>query len=213
MDRIEHLGSSISSSKGPGVAITVRHLDHPEWVVTFVFGNQGAGGIVIKPYDPPAATLDHLEAFEASVERWSRAAIDSVPEDGPLVTARLLRRLPIGEMEQWARGYLMASSGVLGDHLPQLRAWFGDDERAIGRRGRANTDRAYAELASAYLLALGDGLKVRDLARKVGWSPKTVGNRLTEARRRGLLTYPPPGRAGGELTEKARHLLAQEEVD
>jgi hypothetical protein len=38
-------------------------------------------------------------------------------------------------------------------------------------------------------------------------SDRTIGDILTEARKRGLLTGALPGRAGGELTAKARRLL------
>jgi hypothetical protein len=41
-----------------------------------------------------------------------------------------------------------------------------------------------------------------------GETPESVRQYLTRARKLGLLTSPPPGRAGGKLTEFARRLLA-----
>lgn len=80
--------------------------------------------------------------------------------------------------------------------------------RYPGRRGR--DDAFYASVAAAYVTELDRGSRrpVADVAERLGWPPGTVTQIIHEARRRrGLLTASPEGRAGGQLTAKARKLL------
>jgi hypothetical protein len=104
-----------------------------------------------------------------------------------------------------ARSHL--NFGVLSDFTND---WSGvDAERRPGRRGR--TDTYYARVARDYveLMEQGDQSPVATLARRKCLDAKTVSNLLGAARLRGLLTPPPRrGRAGGQLTEAARRLLA-----
>jgi hypothetical protein len=74
-----------------------------------------------------------------------------------------------------------------------------------GRPGR--DDRDYAEIAERYVGLRGSRAPVRDLAQHLGISTPQARNLIYEARRRDLLTRVAQGRAGGELTEKARGLL------
>lgn len=188
---------------GEGELVTLRHLDHPDWVVQFVFGPQGPASVIIRPH-VEASNLDDVVAW------WGQAAVTSIPSDSRPVTARLLRQLPIGELESWARGRLRAEAeGPTAPWFPHLRDWFGDDHRRDGKRGPSLPDAAFAALAAAYVTNLTQGGSVRDLASAQGWSEKTIRNRLTEARRRGMLTSAPAGRAGGDLTEKARQTLKE----
>lgn len=207
-DTIEHLGGRIDHDQATGAVVSLRHLEHPDWVVTFVFGASGPAALIVKPY-VPIPQSDPMTQFDQSLAQWSRAEVGAIPDTSPLITARLLRRLPIGELEAWARGWLRASAQVLDPFFPHLREWFGDDDRAEGRRGRNQPDSAYATLAAAYVAHVAAGGKLRGLADAHGWSESTVRNRLTEARRRGLLTSAPKGRSGGELTERCTDLLAQ----
>ncbi len=84
-------------------------------------------------------------------------------------------------------------------------------ERRPGRPGKS--DREFAKLAVEYVEAL-DQPSTRptaDVAKKRGYDPAHIRDGIHEARERGLLTRPPTkGRAGGELTAKARQLLQQE---
>jgi hypothetical protein len=90
-----------------------------------------------------------------------------------------------------------------------------DFVRHPGRRGR--DDLFYAGLAARYvgLLAAGSQAPIRDLARELrdaghNFSDEYVRQLINNARgRRDLLTEAPPGKAGGELTPKARRLLAE----
>jgi len=90
-----------------------------------------------------------------------------------------------------------------------------DFVRHPGRRGR--DDLFYASLAARYvsLLAAGSQAPIRDLARELrdaghDFSDEYVRQLINNARgRRDLLTEAPPGKAGGELTPKARRLLTE----
>ena len=132
------------------------------------------------------------------------------------ISARLLREIPFGELERVARGSLrweLASRfhsghpGVvasLDDGGLRLRESLSAAQRP-GRRGRK--DEAYASLAAAYVGRLGSGREVAELAEEMGYSASRIRNMLAEARRRGLLTRPAPGKSGGQLTPKAIELL------
>jgi len=93
----------------------------------------------------------------------------------------------------------------------------------VGRRpGRAGrSDEFYVRWAEAYidLLARGSRSPIKDLARhppvKIdGFDPSarksegTVRAIIQEARRRDLISRPPPGKAGGELTQSGLELLS-----
>jgi hypothetical protein len=84
-------------------------------------------------------------------------------------------------------------------------------ERRPGRPGRS--DREFAELAEQYVDARGRGSTrpTADVARERGYDVAHIRDGIHEARERGLLTRPATkGRAGGELTPRARELLEQE---
>jgi hypothetical protein len=53
----------------------------------------------------------------------------------------------------------------------------------------------------------GDPSPAKTLSDRLGGSAAVWANRISEARRRGLLTSPEPGEAGGHLTDKAEALL------
>lgn len=75
-----------------------------------------------------------------------------------------------------------------------------------GRAG--HPDLEYALLAAKYVeLVQTSEHPVRDLAKAEGRSEPRIRGLLTAARSRGLLTAAPSGRAGGELTDKAKALL------
>ena len=78
----------------------------------------------------------------------------------------------------------------------------------VGRSGRP--DSFYAQYAAAYVDAIANGSKspVKDVAVQLNEQPEYVRDVLHNARRRGLLTRPPKGRSGGQLTDKARAVLA-----
>ena len=130
------------------------------------------------------------------------------PADARPVTARLLRRLPIREMEQAVRQHLR---GVL--FSPELGALVAKSVRRAPERpgGRARTwsDRAIAEVCADYvsLCEIGEPRPMRRLAEHHYRNEKTIRNVVSKARDGGFLTRAPAGRAGGQLTEKARKVL------
>ncbi|HZA79663.1 MAG TPA: hypothetical protein VE623_25070 [Acidimicrobiales bacterium] len=66
-------------------------------------------------------------------------------------------------------------------------------------------------MAAAYVAAFeaGSNRPVVDVADAFHVSAKTISNKIFKARDRGLLTAPPPGRPGGELTDLAKQLLRE----
>lgn len=137
-----------------------------------------------------------------------------VAADGDGLTVRALRSLPLGDMQDKARDLVAAQSKEWIDSgVQMLVEWAGtltddfDERPRPGRAGRP--DRSYAVLAQRYA-TLGGSNRVQQLAGETNYSPSRVAGLIHEARRRGLLTAGPPGRAGGELTEKARRLLTEE---
>lgn len=138
------------------------------------------------------------------------------------VTARLLRRVAWGQYESVARQRIRREAAAYGAAPAEPGQRAGEDVSYMsaiardfasaprpGRRGRG--DVAYAAVAATYVGSLGAGRAVQLTASELGYSPSQVRNLLYEARRRGLLTDSPAGREGGELTDKARALLADEE--
>ena len=91
-----------------------------------------------------------------------------------------------------------------------------DVPRRPGSKGR--DDLYYAVVASAYVHALeqGSAKPVVTAAQALSkhyrgtYEPAYVRDLLHVARQRGLLTRPPRGRAGGQLTEKAHAVLERE---
>lgn len=157
------------------------------------------------------------------LEVLDRALVDRGQDREPRpISARLLREIPFGEIERSARHSLRweLASRFHSDHPAvvasldagghQLRESLAKDPRP-GRRGRA--DAVYASLAAAYVHRLGSGREVAELAEEMNYSASQVRNMLAEARRRGLLTHPAPGKSGGQLTHKALQLLAVSEPD
>ena len=87
-----------------------------------------------------------------------------------------------------------------------------DKKPQRGRRGpKGWPDEEYARLASAYVerCKAGSRSPVVDVAAAHGMSPDGVRAALHRARGRELLTRQTQGRAGGELTAKAKRLLRQ----
>lgn len=130
--------------------------------------------------------------------------VEGLPTPPGGLSYRLLRRLRIGALEAAARRQMMEAPKVVAA-LP--KTWAVDAARRPGSRGR--DDVHYAEVAAAYVAAFkaGSDRPVVDVAESLYVAPKTVSNKLFRARERGLLTSPPRGRAGGELTDKAKALL------
>jgi hypothetical protein len=143
-----------------------------------------------------------------AAEGW-RVTEFAAAHDGGLSGMDPLRRLPLGQLLAQAR-QLAGDPLPTGSALVSLRgnnlASFLREGRGRGRR----PDLDYARLALEYVLLVQDGCTspAREMSRRAGrGSVQVWTDRLTEARRRGLLSDPSPGVAGGELTEKAHALL------
>jgi hypothetical protein len=136
--------------------------------------------------------------------------------DGRPLSERDMRRLGLGHVNKALERTL--NDPVAAAHLGGKRAV------KLPRPGaRGQTDEYYAVWALDYVKALGvaptkpvrhmlDQLIERDERTKRGehYTVAVVRNLLQQARRRGLLTEGAAGRAGGELTDKARVLLDKE---
>jgi hypothetical protein len=150
------------------------------------------------------------------------------PEGG--ITSRILRSVRVAELVEEARAAGRRQSKPAGgsralrgaDPVAQL---LDAHERAMAQIGkskggvtgrRRHRDEEYLAWAAAYVACLADGstTPIAELARKYGVSRDTVRDRIHVARTRKLLTDVPEGaRIGGELTDKARAMLAEPQED
>lgn len=150
--------------------------------------------------------------------RWDAEEPPSLPRGG--LTARRLRTLNLGSAVDVAYEHLRKRferdpdpDSIMSPHRFAARAVA--QPRRPGRKGRA--DSFYAAVAAAYLdaLAMGSRQPVKDAAAALSerWKGEFkdiyIRDSLSEARRRGLLTQPPRGRAGGEFTDKGLQALGE----
>lgn len=129
------------------------------------------------------------------------------------LTARQLRQLPLGELQRAAYSKLtrLSDHGAAPESLLNVdRLGFAKLAKPDGRAARGDT--FYAMVAACYLEAVASGSRspVADTAAALeGFGRDYTRDVLNEARRRELLTRPPKGRAGGELTDKGRQALKE----
>jgi hypothetical protein len=139
------------------------------------------------------------------------------------VSARGLRKAPLGRMQAAVRSEVaeVVEGWRWSARKRNVRASLMEDIEALARDflererpGAAGRDDAhYAAIAAMYLDVLADPQRgttpvLKILAERLGKSPKTVRNYLFEARERSLLTSLGRGRAGGQLTDKAKEILS-----
>ena len=98
--------------------------------------------------------------------------------------------------------------------LAELRDYASTASEAFRRARYDRTDdRFLAELAARYVaLSIEKRAVKADLAKEFGRALYTIRDLLTIARNRGLLEGGSKGRAGGKLTDKAKRLLAGEDL-
>jgi hypothetical protein len=190
-ERVRRLGMRDYDAIGQTLTgIELEHVDFPGWI--FRLDAQPGGrltsfSIVGKP--------------------------DEIPAGG--VTKRLLVALPMDDVQRAARQaveeYLGAlpqfgvnMSAPLRAHLDDLAADF-QRRRRPGRAKRG--DVFYAALSAKYVALLGEPSPVKLLAQQENMTESGIRNILASARRRGVLTDAPPGRAGGDLTDYGKELL------
>lgn len=213
------------SVTGALVMGAMLHRRFPGW--RFVLGLDTASGAV-----------HHYEAIclENGAARHWRLSPDEDSVDNPRypdeqvhtgdgLTARTLRTVPLGELQarlqETALTTLKAATASLeaaatmdstvrreAEHLRRTTRDAFHKRRRPGRAGRPDIE--YARIADLYVRALATPRPVVTLSRELHLSQSQVRNLLHAARRRGLLTAAPAGRPGGQLTEKARQLLASD---
>jgi hypothetical protein len=117
-----------------------------------------------------------------------------------LAKARIEQGVDVDELFQ--PGGLLARQRIEPELLQQDRS----------RRRQTHDDHFLSQIAAIYVDLVRDSREPAwETARTIGYSLAHTKRLLTEARRRGLLTGTTRRRAGGELTEKARALLARKE--
>lgn len=148
-------------------------------------------------------TVDFALADGAMMVRRVEVAPSSGAGPRESLSTRVLRAVQFREIsnEAWA---LLADLGDVMPSVDNLAKEFRRTPRP-GRRGRP--DLVYAEAAAIYVASMTKPAPLQATARALGIPEARARSLLGEARRRGLLTQAPKGRAGGELTEKARRLL------
>jgi hypothetical protein len=152
-----------------------------------------------------------LEDGRRIVETLTIRPTGAVPAGG--ITARLLRLVKVGQVGAGLRmAHAMAFGAEAAARLFEGMGWVSRPRRR-GRRQRLRADDTfYAELARDYVewWQNGDEKKpTAKLAERRGVPSKLMRSHINLARRNGFLTETSRGKAGGQLTEKARRTLAQ----
>lgn len=166
------------------IAVWQRLPGNPEFAVvgTFFVSNRGPQlvGLSFRPW---------------SYETWP-------PE---MLTAAMIRTAPLDRLYELVRFCVSNSQPLSIDLDVDLKEFV--RHRRPGRSGRP--DVFYARLAAEYVdLLRTSSTPTKDLAERHHFSSTSMRDYLNQARTRGLLTRSQRGRAGGQLTDKARRLLS-----
>jgi hypothetical protein len=186
----------------------------PEWSVLYRVVEQDGNPVVAELRVVPAPHSEEEDewAEEALLKPQKTWGVEPPVADGGLL-ARQVRAVRPGRAIKESRRWAALERENPIAHALGFR--FSDSvlnaPRHVGRRGRS--DRFYVEVCVAYIDAVqaGEPAPVQAAADRLGFKHAHVRDALHRARRRGLLTPPPPGRAGGQLTDKARAVLAEPE--
>ena len=132
------------------------------------------------------------------------------------LTARLLRKVRLGESARFTRKFLqwyrerLGDTGFLPEHLLGRQGLAPPEKTTIRRRGRKGMpDLFYARIARDYAKAINRGGRqpITDVAEAKRLPRNKVRDMVHQARERGLLTDGIPGRPIGQLTQKGMMLL------
>ncbi|HWT78643.1 MAG TPA: hypothetical protein VN648_07550 [Candidatus Methylomirabilis sp.] len=185
--------------------------DPPWWTG---WGDEGEELLYLEIRHPSDRRWAITATFQVSLDEFPLVAVALSPATlwpprGGL-TAEVWRGVRINDLHSMAQQAARLPLGVgLGLKIEVDRR---GRVRRPGRRGR--DDLFYAGWAAKYLDSVATGpAPLARLADKEHLNESTIRGILQEARRRGLLTEPPPGRAGGQLTDKALALLGIKERD
>lgn len=147
------------------------------------------------------------------------------------ISTRALHRIPLRTVERFGLAYLRhwAAENRTPAYLESISLEVGKPQEGIAAELEPMTqalekatrlveapggsrERHLAGLAARYVILCGEtGSPTKALATERIMSAATVRDQLARARDKGLLTKPGSGRAGGELTPKAKALLAADE--
>ena len=151
--------------------------------------------------------------------RWSAEVVGvraQVPPGG--LSARTVRRVHLSdyrahthEVLAWVMQQHGGRDGGAGRLLRRFGIFPPDEDRPRPVRRAGKPDRFYARLAAAYTELVSSGRRhpIKTLASRRHEGSATIRNWIREARVRGLLTRGVRGRAGGELTPRARRILEE----
>ena len=174
------------------------------------------------PREPWKVRVEHDEhpgrVFELDVGADGAIVRFAVEASLGEITARESHGWPIGYLRDACRTYVQMHlfgldvGELAGGLVTATSAAWSEGFARRKRPGRAGRlDLEYARTAGAYVKHMRRSTTpLADLAGEMCLSASQVRSILYEARRRGLLTAAPKGRAGGELTEKALRLLEGE---
>jgi hypothetical protein len=196
-----------------------------DWDSIVRFVSQGGHPVVAELRIVPRTDTPGVPAeLDDHEDDWSDViggAAPPTPEGG--LTTRALRDVHLGHALELAYAQL-GRAFERGRRHPSFPPPASFAEHAVstprrpGRKGRE--DSFYAAVAAAYVDAIERGSRkpVVDAADTLSeaWGgthePTYVRDLLHVARQRGLLTRPPKGRAGGQLTDKACVLIQREDT-
>lgn len=150
-----------------------------------------------------------FDETERGLGEWSDDDLKQVAPEG--LTARFLRRIPVGEITRFAHSDFVAATN--SQLLVTPPRWAKSAVRQPAQPGRAGRDDIYYLVwAARYAeVVAGTQTPILSLSKKHKADPARVRDLIHEARRRGLLTPGVRGRAGGSLTNKAKELLRKGE--
>lgn len=152
-------------------------------------------------------------AMERSIRRKAEAVASALGEVAELARQVMAGIEPdLNDPDPIEQAYA-AAHAVLSRRLPggeRYAASLADfaERPRTGPAGRS--DQSYAALAALYVQVIAEGAErpIGAVAGRLGLAQKTVQNHLYKARERGLLTSLGRGKAGGQLTDKAKEMLS-----
>ena len=183
------------------------------WLAIYAVGTQNGTPVVtelrrVVPCPPAFLDRDETSPF---VGRELVEVLDGTIPPGPVppggMTGRLLRKLNPSGTAVSARDALSRLPAREAERWYGFRAKSRPRPRRPGRPG--HSDRFYAELAAEYvdLCRAGIDKPVVAMAKSRNDTEVYIRDAIHVARKRELLTPSPPGKAGGQLTDKGTAAL------
>lgn len=194
--RIEWRGDTVETELGDG------------WMVVERFELQNGRRVVAELKVCPAPRPADSGAREG--RRFGERPTD-VPTPAGGVKARLLRKIPVGRktdvFEDFVDWHASQQGDEAAERLQQIARQWG--WRGRRRARRSYDDEYWATLSQAYVGSLRHERPVVRLAEKLKLPISQVRSHINLARRKGFLSATGKGAYGGELTDKAKVVLAK----